>query len=86
MGAAMGTEDPPRQGEKVRLLTVRQAAEYLGTTPATLYGRVWRREIPFIKIGRSVRFDAKDLDELIERSKVRPHEFTISPDSLRRQQ
>ena len=32
------------------LLTVRQAAEYLATTPATIYTRIWRREIPFIKI------------------------------------
>jgi excisionase family DNA binding protein len=57
------------------LLTVRQAAEYLGTTVATLYSKVWRREIPFIKLGRSVRFDVGDLDEMIEQAKVKPREF-----------
>jgi excisionase family DNA binding protein len=61
----------------VRLLTVRQAAEYLGTTPATLYTKIWRREIPFIKLGRSVRFDVRDLDELIACSKVEPHDLSV---------
>jgi excisionase family DNA binding protein len=58
-----------------RLLTVQQAADYLGTTASTLYSKVWRREIPFIKLGRSVRFDLADLDKLIEQSKVKPFEL-----------
>jgi excisionase family DNA binding protein len=53
-------------------MNIRDAARYLGTTPATLYTKVWRREIPFVKLGRSVRFDVKDLDALIERAKVEP--------------
>jgi excisionase family DNA binding protein len=57
---------------EVRLMNVREAAQYLGTTPATLYTKIWRREIPFIKLGRSVRFDVRDLDQLIEDAKVRP--------------
>ena len=61
-----------------RLFTVSQAAEYLGTTVATLYSKIWRREIPFIKMGRSVRFDVVDLEELIERSKVKPRELSES--------
>jgi excisionase family DNA binding protein len=56
----------------VRLMNIRDAARYLGTSPATLYTKVWRREIPFVKFGRSVRFDLKDLDALIEESKVKP--------------
>ena len=60
----------------VRLLTVSQAAVYLGTTVATLYSKIWRREIPFIKMGRSVRFDVVDLDELIEQSKVKPRDLS----------
>ena len=61
--------------EKVRLMNIRDAARYLGTTPATLYTKIWRREITFVKIGRSVRFDVKDLDALIEESKVKPDAF-----------
>jgi excisionase family DNA binding protein len=62
-------------GAKVRLMTIKQAAEYLGTTPATLYTKIWRREIPFVKLGRSVRFDVRDLDELIEVSRVVPEDL-----------
>jgi excisionase family DNA binding protein len=68
----------PSLGKEVRLLTVRQAAEYLGTTPSTLYSKIWRREVAFIKWGRSVRFDLVDLDELIEQSKVKPRELFVS--------
>jgi excisionase family DNA binding protein len=65
----------PDIAAKGRLFTVRQAADYLGTTAASLYTKVWKREISFIKLGRSVRFDVQDLDALIELSKVRPREF-----------
>jgi excisionase family DNA binding protein len=57
-------------------MTVKQAAEHLGTTPATLYTKVWRREISFIKLGRSVRFDVNDLDQLIADSKVKPRDLS----------
>lgn len=67
----MPVNERPNQNE-VRLLNVRDAARYLGTTPATLYTKVWRREIPFVKFGRSLRFDVKDLEALIEGSKVKP--------------
>jgi len=55
-----------------RLLNVREAAQFLGTTPRTLYSMAWKREIVFVKIGRSLRFDVQDLEEMIEKSKVRP--------------
>lgn len=61
--------------EEVRLLNIKEAARYLGTTDKTLYTKIWRREIPFVKIGRSVRFDVRDLEALIERSRVRAEEF-----------
>jgi excisionase family DNA binding protein len=58
--------------EDVRLLNVKQAARLLGTTPGSLYSMVWRREVPFVKLGRSLRFDVNDLNELIESSKFKP--------------
>jgi len=73
-------------GSERRLLTVREAATYLGTTPKTLYSMVWRKQIAFVKIGRSVRFDIRDLEAIIEQSKVKPREFPVGPDNLGRQQ
>lgn len=70
----MSDKDRPSR-EEVRLLNIKEAARFLGTTDKTLYTKIWRREIPFIKLGRSVRFDVRDLEALIERSRVRAEEF-----------
>lgn len=51
------------------LLTVQEAARYLAVSVSTIYGWVWRRRIPFVKIGRTVRFDPRDLDAFIAASK-----------------
>jgi excisionase family DNA binding protein len=79
--------DKERPGrEEVRLLDVRQAAKFLGTTEKTLYSRVWRREIVFVKIGRSVRFDLRDLEQMIKDGKVTPQDFPIDPDQVGKEQ
>jgi len=71
----MAGEHEVRNREEVRLLNVREAAKFLGTTDKTLYTRIWRREIRFIKIGRSVRFDVRDLEALIDQSRVEAQEM-----------
>ena len=81
----MAGKEQPRPAEEVRLLTVRQAAAFLGTTASTIYSKIWRREIPFIKLGRAVRLDLRDLEMLIERSRVMPQEFSSIRDNGRRQ-
>lgn len=80
----MADGDNARPQGETRLLTVREAAKYLGTTEKTLYTKVWRREIPFVKLGRSLRFDIRELDKLIEESTVKPQELSIRPDTLGR--
>lgn len=50
------------------LLSEKQAAELLGTTPGTL--QVWRctrrQQIPFVKVGRSVRYRPEDIERYIK--------------------
>lgn len=53
-------------GEMRRLLTVGEAAAYLGVARKTLYNRASARQISTVKIGRSLRFDVHDLDTYIE--------------------
>ena len=65
----MLTEDPGQK--EIRLLNVKDAARFLGTTPKTLYSMAWRRDIAFVKIGRSLRFDVRDLEQMIEKAKVK---------------
>ena len=66
------------QGQKVlaprgRLLTIQEAADYLGISRASLAGRGWRikNRLPAIKVGRSVRFDKEALERWIERHRER---------------
>ncbi len=53
-------------------MTIKEAAEYLSVPVPTLYRRVWERSVPFVKLGRSVRFDRRDLEALIDASKIKP--------------
>ena len=61
-----------------RLLNIENAAEYLATTPGTLYQKVHNGTIPYVKIGRSVRFDVNDLDEFIKDNKVNVISYEFS--------
>lgn len=62
-----------------RLLTVQEAAHYLAVSVSTLYGWVWQRRVPFVKIGRALRFDSRDLESFVEANKHRPRqEFSNS--------
>ena len=55
-----------------RLLNNDQAAEILNISPYSLRGKVSRREIPYIKVGRRTLFDPADLRASIEARKVQP--------------
>ena len=55
-----------------RLMTVQDAARYLAVSVSTLYGWVYQRRIPFVKVGRALRFDLGDLDRFIESNRIRP--------------
>ena len=59
------------------LLTVKEASKYLGITENALYCMVYRRQIPFVKIGKRLRFDKIDLDKWIENQKI-PDSETIT--------
>lgn len=61
------------------LLTIREAAQYLALSVSTLYGWVWQRRIPFVKIGRALRFDPRDLAAFVDANKQLPRkEFSRS--------
>jgi excisionase family DNA binding protein len=55
---------------KTKLLTIEEAAAELRLKPATLYQKIWRREIEFVKLGRSVRFRAEMIEQMIQESTV----------------
>ena len=45
------------------LLDVKATAERLGTTERHVRELIYRREIPYLKVGRLVRFDTAELDQ-----------------------
>jgi excisionase family DNA binding protein len=47
------------------LMNIAQTCERLNVSPSTLYGWVWQRRIPFVKIGRCLRFEPHQLEEFI---------------------
>lgn len=53
-----------------RMLTVDEAAQQLGLSPATIRMWVWRRKIEHTRIGRSVRINSAVVEELLERGTV----------------
>ena len=48
-----------------KLIGKSEAAEILGISPFSLRGKVYRREIPYVKIGRRTLFSPRALEEFI---------------------
>jgi excisionase family DNA binding protein len=76
---------PPKNEKPLKkgLLTLQEAAEYLSMTPHALYAATARRQFPFVKMGRRVRFREEDLKTFVSTSLVQP-EAEILPDGSRR--
>lgn len=56
---------------KPRLLTVREAAIYLGRSIPSIRELVWSGSLPVVRVGRRIHFDILDLNRWIEENKVR---------------
>ena len=55
-----------------RLLTIPEVAEALQVSESWLEHAVAKRQVPFTKIGRQVRFTAKHIDQMIEAGESKP--------------
>lgn len=55
-----------------RLLTVQELSDWLNVPVSTLY--LWRhlKKIPYVKIGRLLRFEKQAVEDLIRKGKVKP--------------
>jgi excisionase family DNA binding protein len=53
-------------------LTIDEVSEYLGIKKSSLYAKVERKEIPYYKVGRLVRFKKSDIDPWMEKFKSEP--------------
>ncbi len=53
-----------------RLVDVKKAAAYLGTTTWQIRKLVWAKEIAHIRLGQRLLFDVLDLNQFIEQQKI----------------
>ena len=58
-----------------RLITAKEASQYLSLSTDTVYRMAATRKLPYLKIGERVLFDVKALDHWIERHMVREKEW-----------
>jgi excisionase family DNA binding protein len=54
-----------------RLLTPGEAAAYLGLKLDTVYKKARMRELPSVKVGRSLRFDVVALNRYVEQHTIK---------------
>lgn len=54
----------------VRLLTPEELAEYLGISVHTIYQMTSKRRIPYIKVGRLIRFSESEIQQWLDINKL----------------
>lgn len=71
----------PEKADSARLVSTNIAARFIGMSVHWLKASRFRPELdgpPFIKIGRAVRYDLRDLDSWLDGRRYRgTHEFSI---------
>jgi len=51
---------------EARLLTVKEAAQYVARSEQAIRHLIFQRDLPVVRSGRNVRLDRRDLDRWIE--------------------
>ena len=62
----------PTETNLRRLVDIRVVANYIDVSMDTVYTMVSQRRIPFVKVGRLLKFDLKAIDAWIARNSVMP--------------
>ncbi len=65
-----GRKKSARDSGLLGLLNVDQFAARLGLSPKTVRQKVWRREVEFVRMGRSIRFKPETVQRLIDENTV----------------
>ncbi len=60
-----------REPIQPRLLSVKEAAIYLGRSVVAVRELIWKRDLPIVRPDRRIHLDINDLDAWIDRHKIR---------------
>lgn len=55
---------------KKGLMTVEQFAEAVGLRPATVRQWIWLRKVPYVRVGRAIRFKPETAQQIVARGTV----------------
>ena len=69
--------------DEKRLLTVAEICQVLNIKKTKLYDMVYKREIPVVKLGAKIMFDKNDINEFIEKNKVKTLNININVNDLK---
>jgi excisionase family DNA binding protein len=58
-----------------RLITVKEASQYLSLSTDTVYRMAASKKLPYLKIGERVLFDVKSIDQWVEKHLIRDKEW-----------
>lgn len=77
MNMPVGHPDPAllfdnQLSNSINLLTIHEAAKLLTVSVPTVRRLQTQRDIPFVKIGGSVRFDKRDIVAYVTRNRIEP--------------
>jgi excisionase family DNA binding protein len=58
-----------------RYLSIKELSEYLGIPKYTIYSWTSMKKIPYVKLGRAIRFDMTEIESWIKERKVEVLDF-----------
>lgn len=70
---SQSNKDNPKETEE-KLLTVQAAASFLSLSVPTIYSKVSRNELPFMKRGKRLYFSQNELLEYLKRGRVKSND------------
>jgi excisionase family DNA binding protein len=59
------------ENNRPEYLTIDQLSEYINSSVSAIYGKVHRREIPYIKRGKRLLFNLGDIDKWLKDGRVK---------------
>ena len=54
-----------------RLIDIKELSEYIGITEGIACVWVCHKKIPYVKVGRLVKFDLRDIDTWVDKRKIK---------------
>ena len=53
-----------------RFINIEELVQYIGVSKNTIYSWIWLKKIPYIKMGKLVRFDLREIDSWVAENHV----------------